>query len=174
MDKGMILALYTHFEAQEADYIADGLKPVKYIDKYKGQPLNPEQFEYYDLPAIFISRKTLWTLEGASYKADVAWAFHIVTEPTWETSNIAANKEDGLEYFDFIEKVRETLDAFKTDYTGTMFRTEDDEMDTGVIVYELLGYKSEYYATSKLSKKYDSEYPTDITFEGNLKRKRSN
>lgn len=172
MDKQLKLALYAHFEAQKSIFTNAGCKPVEYIDKFRGQPLNPEQYEYYPLPALFYSRKTVWALEGQSYKATIAWQFHIVTEPTWDTSNIAANKEAGLEYDTFIDLVRDVLDSFKTAYTTTMIRAEDDEMDSGVTVYDVLGYVCEYYATSQLAKNYDEAYPEGITFTGKLRRKK--
>jgi len=155
MDKDLIKALYEAFEDEKQSFIDAGVKPIATIDRYRGQPLNPEQFEYYELPALFFQRPVSWEREGNVYNGLILFTFHLVTDPTWEASNIATNKDAGLKYYTLVDKVREVLDNFKTAFTGTMFRTQDSEIDTGVVMYDTLGYQCEYYGTTKIKPVYD-------------------
>lgn len=166
MDAAYFTSLYQAFADAESKFTTAGVPPVAFIDRYRGQPLNPEQYEYYPLPAIFIQRRAKWEKKGNFYDAQWELNFHIVTEPTWDTSNIATNKEEGLKYFTFLDCVREVLDNFKTETTGSMTRTEDEVIDSGVTVYEALGYECPYYSMAKVGVQYASEYPEDMTVMG--------
>lgn len=166
MDKQLFLDLYEAFENAAPAFNVAGVKPVKFLDRYRGQPLNPEQFEYYDLPAIFIDRSVVWSREGQVYNGTLQLRFHCVTDPTWDTSNIATNKEAALEYFNWLDKVREVLDNFRACYCSSLFRTTDEAIDTGVVLYEVLGYQCEYYGSTKINPTYESAYPESVKITG--------
>lgn len=162
MDKQLFLDLYTAFENAKQEFTDAGLKPVMFLDRYRGQPLNPEQFEYYDLPAIFIERSVAWAREGQTYNGTLQLRFHCVTDPTWDVSNISTGKAAGLEYFNWLDKVRETLDNLRVEYCSSLFRTSDEAIDTGGVMYEVLGYQCEYYDTTRIDPDYDSAYPETL------------
>lgn len=167
MDKDLYKDLYQAFEDAKADFITAGVPPIAIIDRFRGQPLNPEQYEYYPLPAIFIERSTEWLREGNVYNGITQLGFHLVTEPTWDTSSISTNKDAGLEYFDLVDQVRIVLDGFRKSYISSFFRTKDDPIDTGVVMYERLGYQCIYYANTPLKPNYaDSNYGNDVQILG--------
>lgn len=162
MDKDFFKDIKAAFEDSAALFTDAGMKPIAFIDRFRGQPLNPEAFEYYPLPAIFIQRKIKWKREGRLYNGTVLLSFHIVTDPTWDMSNISAHQDDGLNYFTFLDKVREVLDNFKTPYTSTMDRSEDDDVDAEVVFYDVLTYQCEYYANTNLKPETESTYNPDM------------
>ncbi|MGY0034431.1 hypothetical protein [Pedobacter sp. NJ-S-72] len=125
-------------------FIALNLEPIKHIDRYRGQPLNPEQFEYYDLPAIFIARSIPWEKVGRSYKGNVMLEFHLVTDATWETSNIATSAAEGLKHVMFHKLVQYVLDDIESENTGKLQRVDNQPVDTGVVNYEVLRYQCMY------------------------------
>ncbi|OSZ79288.1 hypothetical protein CAP35_13830 [Chitinophagaceae bacterium IBVUCB1] len=168
MTKQFFLDIKQAFIDAEADMLAAGMPTIKYIDRFRGQPLNPEQYEYYPLPAIFIQSKIVWTLEGRVYNASVDFTFHIVTDPTWDTSSVAANQSTGLNYYTFLDKVREVLDNLRVEYMSTLFRTEDDTIDADVVFYDTLGYRAAYYAENMMLPKTESVYnPNMIAVQTN-------
>ena len=162
MDAQFFLDLHQAFEDQASIFTAAGVQPVAIIDRFRGQPQNPEQFEIFPLPAIFVQRSAAWTREGKTYKADWSLIFHTVYDATWETSSISTNKEEGLKYYTWLDKVREVLDNFSTAFTGTLFRTEDETIETGVVNYEALGYSCQYYGSTAIGTQYESHYPDDL------------
>ena len=162
MDKDFFKDIKAAFDNNAALFTDEGMKPIAFIDRFRGQPLNPERFEYYPLPAIFIQRKIKWKREGNLYNGTALLSFHIVTEPTWDMSSIAPNQDDVLNYFTFLDKVREVLDNFDTPYTSTMVRTEDDDVDAEVVFYDVLTYECEYYANTAPKHKTESLYRPDM------------
>jgi hypothetical protein len=157
MDKQLFLDLYQAFDDNKQEFINAGVPPIAFIDRFRGQPLNPEQFEYYALPAIFIERNITWAREGQVYNGTLNLGFHLVIEPTWDQSNIATNKDAGMKYFTLLDKVREVLDNFRAGYVSALFRTQDDTIDAGVILYERLGYQCIYYGDTKIEPAYNDE-----------------
>ncbi|WP_367867882.1 hypothetical protein [Pedobacter sp. WC2423] len=140
----LFLKIYQAFDDNKALFLELGLEPVKHVDKYRGQPLNPAQFEYYDIPAIFIGRKTEWTKVGKSYKGKTMLEFHVVTDATWDTSNISTNKEEGLKNVMYHQLVHYVLDDLETENTGKLQRLDDEPIDTGVVNYEVMKYECAY------------------------------
>lgn len=158
MDKQFFIDIDQAFKNAAPDFTAAGVKPIAFIDRFRGQPLNPEHFEYYELPAIFIQRTIKWEREGREYNANMELKFHLVTEPTWDMANISPNRDSGLQYYTFLDQVRNVLDNFKVLYMSSLFRDEDVDMDSGVVFYDILGYKCLYYGDSSLKPEYESDY----------------
>lgn len=161
MDKRLFQDIDQAFKDAAEIFEAAGVKPIAFIDRFRGQPLSPEKFEYYDLPALFIQRNIKWERVGRHYNAKAQLRFHLVADPTWDTSSISTNRDEALEYFTLLDQVRNVLDNFKTEYTSTLFRDEDDEMDADVVFYDVLGYVCDYYGNSDLKPGYESNYDTD-------------
>lgn len=167
MDKDLYNDLYQEFESNKQKFIDAGVPHVKFMERYRGQPLNPQQFEYYDLPAIFIERSIAWERDGQVYNGVLLLRFHIVYEPTWDTSNISTNKDEGMKYYAFVDCVREVLDNFRRAYISTMYRTSDEPVDTGVILYETLGYQCMYYSNTQIDPHFeDSPVPDNVKVIG--------
>jgi hypothetical protein len=145
MTEQLMLELYQAFEESKEQFIKAGVRPIAFIDRYRGQPLNPEQYEYFDMPAIFIGRSMQWERAGNCYNGIMSLDFHLVTEPMGEASNIAIGKEQALKYYQLVNQVRAVLDHFSSERISEMQRSNDREMDTGVIIYEVLSYTCIYY-----------------------------
>lgn len=144
MDK-LIKRVYEMFEENNPNLVEAGLQPVRTIDRYRGQTLNPEQFEYYPIPAVFIGWRIKWNKEGNTYKGNASIDFHIVTEEPWGTDNNSTNYEDALKKAFFHKAVQKMLDQLESEETSKLMRGEDMPVDTGVICYNILGYTCTVY-----------------------------
>lgn len=167
--KEFLEKLYQAFTEAAPDFEDAGHKPIAFIDRYRGQPLEVEQHEYYELPALFISRQMAWE-DNANGVASLE--FHLITEPTWDTNNIAPAYMDGLKYYDFVDQVRQVLDGFQTQFNSALKRSIDRTVDTGVVIYEILGYNCMFYEGDVDADKYDyTGGDGEVAIEGQLKTK---
>lgn len=167
----LIKALYDEFAAKAAAFTAQGVLPIATIDRYRGQPMNPEQFEYYELPALFIERSIKWERVNKVYNGVMELNFHLVSEPTWEASNIATNAEEGLKYYRLLAMVRSVLDNFKFKDTSTFERTIDHPIESGVVMYDVIGYYCEYYDQGIIGPVYDEAQGDDLSVQGTFVKK---
>ena len=158
----LILDLYTAFQNAQADFTTAGVPLVQTIDRFRGQPMNPEQFEYFELPALFFELSITWERINKVYNGKMAINFHLVAEPTWDTSNIATSKEAGLQYYQLLAQIRNVLDNFKCEFTSTFERTNDHSVDSGVVNYDVLGYSCDYYDPMGIGPVYNEATPEDI------------
>lgn len=162
MNSKLFLDICTAFKDAAPAFITAGVKPVAFIDRFRGQPLNPEQFEYYELPAMFLQSKIDWVRTGRNYNATLKLSVHLVTEPTWDMSSIASNQEEGLKYYRYVEQVRNVFDNLQTAQTGTFFRDTDENVDAGVVFYDILGYEVPYYEASTINPVYEEDEDPDM------------
>lgn len=140
----LFLKIYQAFEDKKQMFLDAGLEPVLHLDKYRGQPLNPAQFEYYDIPAIFIDWRIVWSKSGKSYDGKLSLDFHVVTDATWDTSNVSTNHEAGLKTIVHHALIRSVLDDLQSENTSRLVRVDENPVDTGVVNYELLRYECNY------------------------------
>lgn len=164
----LFLKIYQAFEDNKGLFEALGLKPVTHIDKYRGQPLNPAQFEYFDLPAIFIGRRTIWTKQGRIYHGSPQLDFHVVTDATWDTSNISTNKEEGLKNVMYHTLIHYVLDDLESENTGKLKRLDDEPVDTGVVNYEVLKYECSYQDPMQSGREYVDGMIEKLKLNGKL------
>lgn len=144
MDSTFVNALYAAFAAKQQKFIDAGYPPVKHIDKMRGQPLNPEQFEGFELPAVFFSMRCSWEQQGKLYNGLMTVDFHVVQDETWEISSIATNKNEGLKQINFLSLMRYVLDNFSSPVTSKLKRFADTPIDSGVTIYDQLSYTCMY------------------------------
>jgi hypothetical protein len=166
----LIKKVYQLFEDNNQELIDKGLQPVGTIDRYRGQTLNPEQFEYYAIPAIFIGWRIKWERNGKTYKGNASIDFHIVTEEPWGTDNKSTNVDDALKNAFFHKAVQKMLDDLESEDTGKLQRGDDVPVDTGVICYTILGYNCTVYDEVGTDTFQLSEDLT-LNITGKLKRK---
>ena len=162
--------LYEAFETKKQTFLDAALKPIATIDRYRGQPLDPTAFEYFELPAIFIGHSTAWTEEvGGTWTGTQTLEFHVVLETMGETGSQYTNHEEGLKYFDYISAIRKVLDPFRTSYTSKMKRSTDNEVDTGVVIYEILRYTLDYDDVDAAEEdRYTESENDDLDLRGGL------
>jgi len=165
------ISVYEAF-AQAADKFTDiGLKPVQHIDKYRGQPMDPAQFEYFDLPAIFIDYKCKWERAGKVYNGTLTLDFHLLTDATWDTSSISPNRVAGLKSILYITMARTILDRVRSPNTGPLIRSEDEPAETEVTNYHILRYTAPYYDPYTTNPDYIDVLIENLTLQGYLQRK---
>ncbi len=170
--KQLFLNIYNAFKNAEGDFKAAGLKPIATIDRYRGQPLEPEAFEYFELPAVFIGRQTNWTEQTDVWQGTLNLSFHIVTDYPGETGSQYTNHEQALKYQDLITEIRKVLDGFSSGQTSRLSRSTDTEVDTGVIVYEILGYACTFFDDAAVQDcKYIDTEDNELEMLGGLVKK---
>jgi hypothetical protein len=131
--------------ANQQTLINMGFEPIKTIDKFRGQTTNPEAFEVYELPALFISCRTKWKQEGKRQIGDVAIDFHLVQDLPMEAGSIYTSYQEGLKQLHYFKAVQQFLDGLQTTETTKLQRLEDSDIDTGVVCYTLLSYTCQTY-----------------------------
>jgi hypothetical protein len=170
MDTLFIQAIQTAFNTAANTFAAAGLPPVRHIDKYRGQPINPEEHEGFELPAIFYSMRCRWERQGKLYNANMSVDFHVVQDATWETSSISENQLSGLEQLAFLSMVRCVLDNVTSPHTSKLTRLDETPVDVGVTVYDVLTYTGEYYEQNVVGSTSSVTIVTpELEIEGKLK-----
>jgi hypothetical protein len=144
MDHIFVNALYAAFAAKEEKFTEAGYPPVRHIDKMRGQPLNPEQFEGFELPAVFFGMRCEWEQQGKLYNGNMTIDFHVVQDATWEISSIATNNQEGLKQINFLQLVRYVLDNLSSPVTSKLKRFAENPVDSGVTIYDMLTYTCTY------------------------------
>jgi hypothetical protein len=166
----IIKAVYELFEQKNSELTNAGLQPVRTIDRYRGQTLNPEQFELYGIPAIFIQWGVKWNMVGKTYTGEVSLAFHVVTDEPWETANIYVGSDDALKKAFFHTAVQRILDDLQGPGFNKIQRSEDAAVDTGVICYTILGYTTTIYDNVGIEGTLLDDIAINLQ-KGNLKKK---
>lgn len=165
----LFIKIYEVFKNNHALFENLGLEPVRHIDFYRGQPLNPEQFEYYDIPALFMDWKITWDKAGRVYKGIVSVDFHLVTDATWDTSNVSTNHLEGVKIVLYHTLVRSVLDNIETEDTSKLKRIDENPIDTGVTNYHLLRYQCEYSDPMLTGEQYIEATIEKLKLIGHLK-----
>lgn len=165
------ISVYDAFDAAKSKFTDIGLKPIVHIDRYRGQPEDPTQFEYFPLPALFIDWSVKWEKAGLrkSYEGVLNLEFHLLTDATWDTANISTNRDAGLESVLHLSIVRNILDGIKSPNTGPMTRSDETPVGTEVTNYHLLKYTAPYYDRSG-EPEYIEVLIEKLTLSGYLKR----
>ena len=163
------ISVYDAFDAAKQLFIDAGLKPIQHIDKYRGQPAEPTQFEYFELPALFIDWNMKWERAGKTYNGTVNLEFHLLTDATWSTANISTNRVAGLKSVVYLTLVRYVLDRVKSDNTGPLIRAEDTPIETEVTNYHLLKYNAPYYDPGTTNPDYIYVLIEELKLSGYLK-----
>ncbi|PCH69407.1 MAG: hypothetical protein COC06_07630 [Bacteroidales bacterium] len=115
-------------------FITNNLPPVNYIDLYRGQPLAPERFELYDLPALFLEYNINW--ESNLLTLNV----HVVTDQTHSTASISPNKLTGLQIFTLYKVVKQLLNDLSSETTGKLKLTGERPAEADVVNYQILDF----------------------------------
>lgn len=128
------------------DTIAElGYQPIRTIDRFRGQTTNPQQFEYYPTPAIFMAHRTTWRREGKRYVGSTTIDFHLLHDEPMNTAQYFTNKDEALKQAGFYKIVQRLLDELTTTATTKLQRSADTTIDTGVACYKVLTYTCETY-----------------------------
>lgn len=142
----LLKKIYDVFAANTALFTDLNVAPVKTIDLYRGQPATPEQFEYFETPALFIDYSLDWKRVGKTWDASGTLDVHVVTDnPFHDTGNIFTSLDEGLKKTFYYTIARKLLDNLESDNTSKLVRSTEQPVDTGVSVYHKLSYTFNYY-----------------------------
>lgn len=143
-----LLAFYKLLDANKNLFEKYGLEPIAFMDIYRTQPLYPELYEYFDMPAIFID----YTMQGNGIKQarTITMALHIVIDELPDASNIAQQKEVGLSQFTYNLLLQQILEGSKLDQTTSLKFLSEEPIDSPVVNYHTQSYQFESYLADML------------------------
>ncbi|MCT4613602.1 MAG: hypothetical protein N4A49_01855 [Marinifilaceae bacterium] len=107
---------------------------IKYIDLYRGQPLSPERFELYALPAIFLEYSIDWNTKIMSLSV------HVVTDANHSTSSIANNQLSGIQIFDIYNIVKSILMDLSSETTTKLKLIAERPAEADVVNYQIIDF----------------------------------
>lgn len=164
----LFLKICQAFEAKKQLFINAGLEPVTHIDRYRGQPLNPEQFEYYPLPAIFIDWRISWVKSGKNYDGDLSLDFHVITHAASDASNIATSSFEGLKNITYHALIRAILDNLESQNTGKLLREGENPVEAGAVNYQMMRYRCNYSDPGFYENEYAEAFIKTLKINGKL------
>ncbi len=159
-----------------------GLLPIRHIDKFRGQYMNPEAHESFETPAVFYKWGANWVDVGGNVqRGDVSVELHVVLD---NYHSVAANSSDyaeGMKIDTYYELINTLVHGLSGQKFSALKRTSDqpDDMPTHLIVH-IINYKCNYTdATAANVQKYlyvagenvslqstihkDTQYSIDLT-----------
>lgn len=144
-----LLELYNLIEANKHKFEDAGLNGNFFIDVYRSQPLEPELYEYFSLPAIFVDYSILG--QGKNNPRKVSITLHVVTDEMPDISNISLQKSDGLKRFLYNLLIQEVIEGRQLGNTKPLTFIEEHPIDESVINYHVQTYEFEAYLPDMIS-----------------------
>ncbi len=133
MDK-LYLKILDTVETKQNLFISNNVPPIKYIDLYRGQPLAPQLFELYDVPALFLEYSINWETNILNLSV------HVMTDQTHSTSSISPNKLSGLEIMTLYNVVKEVLKGLSSEHTGKLKLVSERPAEADVVNYQIIDF----------------------------------
>ncbi|MDL2314780.1 hypothetical protein LJC16_00795 [Bacteroidales bacterium OttesenSCG-928-C19] len=113
------------------------------MDVYRSQPLEPELYEYFDLPALFIDYSMQG--QGVDNPRLVNMPIHIITDELPDASNISEQKLEGVKRFLYNLTIQEILENARLGKTKRLKFINESMIDAPVINYHMQTYEFEAY-----------------------------
>lgn len=144
-----LLKLYELIAANEDKFTAAGLSSKFFIDVYRSQPLEPEQYEYFSLPAIFVDYSMLG--QGKNKPRKITLTLHIVTDEMPDASNISPQNREGLNRFLYNLLLQQILEGAKLGATTPLAFIDEHPIDESVTNYHAQTYELDAYLRDMIS-----------------------
>lgn len=163
--KAFYSKLVATFESEKVQqqYTSNGLEYPQFIDLYGGQDLDPESFEVYPYPAIFVS----WSIDHKLKPAMATVTFRLCFEQYRDTSNLGINTEEALKFIDYKEVTDDILRKFESEDTGKLEAlTEELNIEPVITDQYILVYNCSY-KNKKITPESKGEF-NDITIKSGL------
>ncbi|ROH98296.1 hypothetical protein EGI16_21705 [Chryseobacterium sp. G0240] len=141
--KAFYSELIKTFEKEEIkdEYTSKGVLYPQFIDLYGGQDFEPESFDIYPQPAIFVS----WSIDHRQKPALVTITFRLCFEQYRDTSNLGRNTEEALKFIDYKEITDDILRKFESPDTGKLTpATEELNIEPVISDQYILVYNCSY------------------------------
>jgi hypothetical protein len=138
-----LLEIYLLFESSSSKFTDQGLNPISFLDVYRSQPLEPELYEYFQVPAIFID----YSMQGFGIRQPrrITMTLHIITDEMPDASNISEQKSEGLKRFLYLLLIQQTLEGCKLGKTTGLKFVSENIVDVPVVNYHTQTYEFEAF-----------------------------
>lgn len=140
MDK-LLLKIYDEFAAKAQDFVDAGLKPIAFLDLYRGQPIEPTRFEAYALPAIFFDYNIDWT-QSENGAGLLTLDAHILIDAGHHTDNLSPNKADGLSIVKYYRYIDYVLRYLESENTSKLKLANENPVETDYYNYHVMQYQA--------------------------------
>jgi len=144
-----LLNLYTLLEDNSSKFTTKDLAPISFIDVYRSQPLQPELYEYFELPAIFVDYTI--TGNGKNQPRSITMTLHILVDDMPDTSNISEQKNEGFNRFLYLLLIQEILEGSKLGKTTQLKFLNESSIDLPVANYHTQSYQFDAYLADMIA-----------------------
>ncbi len=147
------------------------VKPVRYVDLYKGQYQQWEKFEAHRLPAVLFEWQINHNVNPNTNRSTATLVLHLIYEQIRSSSSLF-NNNDSLAYFDFVTAVNQLVENLEAEHTGKLQLINETSSNPEAIEQAiLLTYQCAY--TGKAQDKsnkwtYTDENSVNVITQGNL------
>ena len=136
-----LLNLYKKLEENRGLFEHYNLSSDWFIDVYRSQPLEPELYEYFPLPAMFVDYQL--TGQGKNKPRLVTMTLHTVTDEMPDASNISMQRDTGLKRFLYHGIVQKILEGNPLGPTTPLKFVAENIIDAPVVNYHTQIYEFE-------------------------------
>lgn len=138
-----LFEFYKKIDENKSKFTDLGLNGDFFIDVYRSQPLEPELYEYFSLPAIFVD----YSMQGQGFKRPrlITLTLHIITDEMPDTSNISEQNLEGFKRFLYNAKIQELIEGCKLGSSTPLLFNSENPIDEPVINYHTQTYTFESY-----------------------------
>ncbi len=150
-------------EEAKKEFESNKLTPIKYIDLYRGQPIRPGRFEYFDLPAVFVGYNINWRTH------EVNLDIHVMLDQNHSTANISINKLKGLEIMKYYQVIRELLVDLESEETSKLQLSNEQSIEADVVNYQVITFSCKIEKVIK-QKYVESKIESIDIKEGEIRR----
>jgi hypothetical protein len=167
-----LLSLYNVMEQNKSKFENTGLNGDFFMDVYRSQPHEPELYEYFPLPALFVDYSM--TGQGKNQPRLITMTVHIVVDEMPDASNISEQKEAGLQRFTYCLLLQSILEGCRLDKSTPLRFVSENTIDEPVINYHSQTYEFEVYLEDMITdiSKFTGEFER-LNIFGNLILKKS-
>ena len=151
-----LLNLYKLFEENKVLFEQHDLSSDWFIDVYRSQPLEPELYEYFPLPAMFVDYQL--TGQGKNKPRLVTMTLHTVTDEMPDASNIAMQRDTGLKRFLYHGIIQQILEGKPLGSTTPLKFISEGIIDAPIVNYHTQIYEFEAYASDLSGTPEEIEY----------------
>jgi hypothetical protein len=138
-----LLSLYNIIAQNKNKFEEAGLNGNFFMDVYRSQPHEPELYEYFSLPALFIDCSM--TGQGKNQPRLITMTVHIVVDEMPDASNISGQKEAGLQRFTYCLLLQQILEGCRPDKSTPLRFVSENIIDEPVVNYHSQTYEFEAY-----------------------------
>lgn len=141
-----LLEFYNLLANNNAKFTDRNLSANFFIDVFRSQPFEPELYEYFSLPALFIDYQMIG--QGKKNPRRVTMTVHAVTDAAPDTSNISSS--EGLNKFLYNLTLQELLEGTRLGETTPLKFISENSIDAPVTNYHNQVYEFDAFLSDML------------------------